>query len=248
MRHRASIAIAAASLVGVATLLTEPAAATAPAHRPPQGTRLLLTFDHHESLKAGTMVRDSSGFRHPGTIIASHVPGLRAVRGSVLRGAGFPGVCRGCGHAIVEVADAKGLNPLRKPFVFGSAVRVGPKRAVEGSNFIQKGRYNQAGGQYKLNLRPGGIPRCVVRGALGRVVVMGRATIADGAWHRVSCLRTPTGVRLRVDGKRVAAAQGATGLVVNDGALRLGGRKAEAPNRQFHGALDTAFVRLLPRP
>jgi hypothetical protein len=241
MRCRPCVAIAAAALVGVAPLLTPPAAS---ADQPTRGTRMLLTFDHDESLRDGTVVRDESGFRNRGTVVARKVAGLRVVNGARLRGAGFP--CVGCGHAIVEVADAKGLNPFRKRFAFGAAVRVGPKRAAVGSNFMQKGRYFENGGQYKLNLRPGGIPRCVVTGALGRVVVMGRRSIADGTWHRVSCLRTPTDVRLRVDGKRVAIAHGPTGSLVNDSPLRLGGRKSKAPNRQYHGALDTAFLRLLP--
>jgi hypothetical protein len=245
MRTRALIAVAA--LVGAIALSASPAGAHAGTPRPPQGTRLLLTFDHHESLQAGTRVRDSSGFRHPGTVVAHHVTGLRVVHGHFLRGAGFPRLCRGCGHVIVEVADAKGLNPLRRPFLFGADVRIGVKRAATGSNVMQKGRYNQTGGQYKLNLRPGGIPRCVVRGAVSRVVVLGRTSIADGSWHRVSCQRTPTGVRLRVDGKRVGAVQGIAGLVTNDQPVRLGGRKSTAPNRQYHGSLDRAFFRVLPR-
>jgi hypothetical protein len=245
MRTRASIAVAA--LVGAAALSASPAGAHAGTPRPPQGTRLLLTFDHHESLLAGTTVRDSSRRHHPGTVIASHVAGLRTVHGRFLRGAGFPRLCRGCGHVIVEVPDAPGLNPLRRAFLFGADVRIGARRAATGSNFMQKGRYNQAGGQFKLNLRPGGIPRCVVRGAVSRIVVVGRASVADGSWHRVSCLRTPTGVRLRVDGKRVGAVQGVTGLVANDQSMRIGGRKSTAPNRQYHGSLDTAFFRVLPR-
>src|SRR5919199_5723063 len=199
MHRTIGFAVTAVSAAFVAAVLGPPGdAGAAAAHRPPPGTRLLLTFDNGESLQAGTMVRDTSGHHHPGQIIARKAAGLRAVKGWRLRGAGFP--CRGCGHVIIEVADAPGLNPYVRPFVFGAAVRVGPKRAETGSNFMQKGRYFQTGGQYKLNLRPGGIPRCIVAGARGRVIVIGRRSIADGGWHRVSCLRTPTGLRLRVDG------------------------------------------------
>jgi Concanavalin A-like lectin/glucanases superfamily len=227
--------------IALAVPVIEPAAA---ARRPPNGTRLLLTFDSRESLKAGTLVRDRSGFRHPGRIMTRRGGSLRPVNGWFRRGAGFP--CVGCGRAIIEVADGKGLDPRRRPFLFGAAVRLGPGRALAASSVMQKGYYNQDGGQYKLQLRPGGAPSCVVFGAKGRLIVDAPATIADKAWHRVSCLRTPTSVRLRVDGKRVAAAHGATGLINNSQPVRLGGKKVAAPNKQYHGALDSAFLRLLP--
>jgi hypothetical protein len=208
---------------------------------------MLLTIDHRESLKPGTLVRDESGFRHPGKITSVHGGTLRAVHGVRGRGVGFPRACQGCGRTIIEVANARGLNPRMRSFLFGASVRVGPKRAAVGSNFIQKGFYSESGGQYKLQLRPGGVPTCRMYGLAGRLVVNGRASIADGEWHKVSCLRLPGRIQLRVDGKIVGAAKGATGLIDNDQPLRIGGKKLTAPNKQFHGSLDNAFVRLLPR-
>jgi len=236
---------ACAALVAIG-LVAETAAIAAP-HKPPPGTRMLLTFDHRESLKPRTLVRDESGFRHPGTILSVHGGALRVVRNQSGRGVGFPRACHGCGRSIIEVENAPGLNPRMRPFLFGASLRIGPKRAAVGSNYIQKGFYSETGGQYKLQLRPGGVPTCRMYGAAGRLVVNGHASIADGTWHKVTCLRLPGRVQLRVDGKIVARVKGPTGLIDNDQPLRIGGKKLTAPNKQYHGALDNAFVRLLPR-
>jgi hypothetical protein len=244
---RISVVVGAACAALVAAGVAAETAATAAPHKPPSGTRMLLTFDHGESLKPRTLVRDESGFRHPGMILSVHGGALRAVHGPSGRGVAFPRACHGCGRAVIEVENARGLNPRMRSFLFGASVRVGPKRAAVGSNFIQKGFYSETGGQYKLQLRPGGVPTCRMYGAAGRLIVNGDASIADGTWHKVTCLRLPGRVQLRVDGKLVAGVKGSTGAIDNDQPLRIGGKKLTAPNKQFHGALDSAFVRLLPR-
>jgi hypothetical protein len=242
---RISVFVGTACAALVAAGLAAETAAAAP-HKPPAGTRMLLTVDHRESLKPGTLVRDESGFRHSGMILSAHGGTLRAVRGTSGRGVGFPRVCHGCGRTIIEVENARGLNPRMRSFLFGATVRVGPKRAAVGSNFIQKGFYSETGGQYKLQLRSGGVPTCRMYGAAGRLVVNGHASVADGTWHKVTCLRLPGRVQLRVDGKIVAGVKGPTGLIDNDQPLRIGGKKLTAPNKQFRGSLDNAFIRLLP--
>jgi hypothetical protein len=206
-------------------------------------TTLRLTFDHRESLKRGTIVRDVSGHRHGGKVLSRAGGGLRPVAGRSHRGVGFPVRC--CGRAIVQVADGKGLDPRHRPFTFGAAVKLGRAQARAGSNVVQKGYFNQAGGQYKLQLTAGGVPSCVLYGGKGRIEVKGRASIADRTWHRVSCLRTPTRVQLRVDGKAVAGTRGTVGFIGNAAPLRVGGKKVTPGNKQYHGALDDVFLRLL---
>jgi hypothetical protein len=61
----------------------------------------------------------------------------------------------------------------------------------------------------------------------------------------MSCVRSPTAVALWVDGKRAATAAGATGFIGNDAPVRIGGKKIKPGNKQYHGALDSVFLRFL---
>jgi hypothetical protein len=237
----------AAAFVLVVTLAlaaggAEPSAAAAPAAvRVSPGTSMLLTFDHSESLKRGTWVRDESGHGHGGVVRARNGGSVRPAAGWFRRGAAFPAGC--CGRAIVEVADGKGLDPRRRPFAFGAAVKATWRQGRPGGNVVQKGYFNQAGGQWKLQLDPGGLPSCVVAGARGRVIAVGRRSVADGRWHRLVCTRGPRSVALRVDGKVVRIVTRATGFIGSAMPVRVGGKRVKPGNDQFHGALDSVFLR-----
>jgi hypothetical protein len=208
----------------------------------PSSYQFLFTFDNKESLKPGTRVVDASGHRHGGRVV---VEGGKIVGkpGMVRRGAQFPDR----GRAIIQVADRKSLDPKRRSFIFGASVRVGRDRAVNGSNLVQKGYYNQAGGQWKLQLASGGVPVCVLNGEAGRVKAVAQRSVANGKWHRVSCARTPSGVAVWIDGKRAGSVAGVTGRIRNDGPVKIGGKKINPGNKQFHGRIDNVYLRLLPR-
>jgi Concanavalin A-like lectin/glucanases superfamily len=240
--------VALVATCALTTVVLTPAAAPAARRDWPAGTRMALTFDHRESLKAGSVVRDDSGWHHPGRVLTQAGGHLRVVKGIVGHGVDFPNRCVGCGRAIIAVADARGLDPRRHSFIFGAAIRLTPRQARHGSNVVQKGYFNQAGGQYKLQLLAGGSPSCVIRGKFGRVVVSWPRSIANDRWHRVSCARYPAHVVLRVDGKVRATAAGETGWLSNDAPVKVGGKKINAGNKQFHGRLDTVHLRVLPQP
>jgi Concanavalin A-like lectin/glucanases superfamily len=237
-----TLAVLASLTLTLAAVGSGPAAGVHRAHVAP-GTTVLLTFDHRESLKRGTVVRDQSGHRHGGTVLTRNGGALRRVDGLSHRGIGFPVRC--CGRAIVQVHDGAGLDPRHRPFVFGAAVRLGRVRARSASNVVQKGYFNQAGGQYKLQLLAGGVPSCVLYGGKGRITVKGSGSIADGAWHRIACLRAPKRVQLRVDGRAVAGARGVVGFIGNAAPMRIGGKKVTVRNKQYRGSLDNVFLRLL---
>jgi hypothetical protein len=239
--------VATAAAFSLTAGTAEPAALAAHSSKNvPPGTHLLLTFDHREPLKRGTVVRDASGHHHSGVVLTRHGGSLRAVRGWFKRAAAFPRLCDpNCGRAIVEVADRSGLDPQHHPFVFGAAVKTTPHQARIGGNIVQKGYFKQAGGQYKLQLDAGGIPSCVVFGGLGRVIVNGTRSVADGRWHRLSCTRTSVRVVLRVDSGVSGVVRGATGFIGSTAPVRVGGKKTGPGNDQFHGAVDSVFLRLL---
>jgi concanavalin A-like lectin/glucanase superfamily protein len=204
--------------------------------------QFLLTFDNHETLKTGTLVVDASGHKHGGVIL-THGGKLTAKPGIRGRGSQFPHR----GRAIIQIANRKSLNPRSRGFVFGAALRLGPTRAASRSNIVQKGYYNQAGGQWKLQLASGGVPVCVIYGDAGRIKAVARHGVGDGRWHRVSCARTSTGVTVWIDGKHAGRVDGLTGRIANDSPVRVGGKKVTAGNKQFRGRLDNVYMRLLPR-
>jgi Concanavalin A-like lectin/glucanases superfamily len=208
----------------------------------------LLNFDNGESLKANTIVRDASGHKHGGRVLVDAGGSLRKVAGVRKAGASFPKRCHGCGRAIIELPDRKGLDPNLRQFVFGASIRVGPKQTKHGENVFQKGYFHQQGGQWKLQLLQGGVPSCVVFGGRGRLRVDGTASVADGHWHRLRCTRLVTGVSLSVDGVVVDTVAGPTGHINSAAPARVGGKKVTARNQQFHGRIDTIVLRMLPSP
>lgn len=222
-----------------ATLSTQAPARTPAAFR--------LTFDNGESLRPGTRVRDTTGHRHHARVLVSDGGRLTREDGVVRRAAGFPGTCRRCGRAILEINDDRALDPRRARFRFGAAVKVTAQQAPQGMdpNIVQKGLAGQPRGQFKLELL-GSRPRCVISGRAGRVSTPRGPSIADGRWHQLQCARRGRVVNVRVDGVTVAQATGPIGRVANSAPVRIGGKAVgpAADNDQYHGDLDSVFLRI----
>jgi hypothetical protein len=203
---------------------------------------MLLTFDMGESLRPNTRVRDASGHRHAGRVLVQDGARIASVNGWFRRGAAYRPAR---GQAIIEVPDSRGVDPHRRSFVFGAAVRTTHAQLRFGSNVVQKGYHNQLGGQYKLQLDSSGVPSCVVRGSAGRVMAVGPRSVANGSWHRVSCTRTRSAVALRIDGKVRASVRAATGRLANSAPVRIGGKRLGARNDQYRGRVDSVYLRWL---
>lgn len=208
--------------------------------------QMYLSFDAKESLRRGTRVSDASGKKHGGTVQTAEHGKLRSVKGSKRRGADFPNRCGSCGRAIIEVQDRKGLDPARRDFTFGASIKVTKSQARSGSNIVQKGYFHEIGGQFKLQLNAGGIPSCVFFGSAGRSKITSSVGIANRKWHRVACTRIGDSVRLSVDGRLRASEAIDVGRISNAAPIRLGGKKITPRNKQFHGVLDTVYLRFLP--
>ena len=213
-------------------------------------TVLRYNFDNGESLRAGTRVRDVSGNRHHGTVIVSGSGQIKRVPGVTGRAAKFPRKCKGCGRAIIEASDERGLEPRKRAFRFGAAVRVTDNQATGGKdpNIIQKGLINQPGGQWKLEL-VGARPRCVIQGRGGKVLVSTSVAVDDGTWHTLECARVGRTVTLRIDGAVANQSTGSTGRITNDSPVRVGGKGvgANSGNDQYHGAVDNVYVKIKRR-
>ena len=211
----------------------------------PRSDVFRLNFDNGESLRPGTRVRDVTGHRHHATVVVSGRGRLTRENGLTGMAAGFPSACRRCGRAILQIADARPLDPGIAPFRFGAAVLVRPLQAQAGKdpNLVSKGLQNQRGGQYKLQL-VGSRPRCTVAGGEGSVTTPLGPSLDDRRWHRVQCTRTSRVVSIQVDGSTRAQATGRIGRVVNTAPVLIGG-KAVGPaggNDQYHGDLDQVYL------
>lgn len=237
--------VLAAVLSGTALVAPAPAAAAS-------GTRLLLTLDNDETLRPGTRVRDTSGYRHHGRVRTLNDGRLRPVTGwAGTLGGGYPRPCwvAPCPKAMVRVADEPELNPRRRSFSWGVRLRLPATRTSPGSNLLQKGLWGQPGGQWKLQVDGwAGRPSCVVSGfrdgAHRRVSVLSSVSVADGAWHQVTCWRSQSAVSIVVDGVVRGSRRMAPVRLDNDAPVTVGAKNADKhDNDQFHGRLDQVVVR-----
>lgn len=162
----------------------------------------------------------------------------------------FPSPCddRPCPSALVEVADGPELSPGAQAFSFGASVRLTESALTGGSNVLQKGAYDEEGGQWKLQIDDdSGAPSCVVRGVAyerpSEAKVESPISVADGSWHTVVCNKREAYVSIEVDGDEAARATVRVGDVSNDAAVRIGGNAVGQGGNsdQFHGVLDDAF-------
>jgi uncharacterized protein YwbE len=230
--------------VGLGGAWATPTAGAAPAPRAaaaarPTGTVLKFTFDGKAPLSDGATVKNAAG-KGRGTVEVG-AGRFKKVKGKPGRAARYP---LAHGYGLIEAPDRKVWDPRRRAFSFGAKVRVAAPQVTRNMNIIQKGYFHQPGGQWKLQLGRG-IPSCRVSGAAGSLLVASDTSIADGRWHRLVCIRTHTGLTLRVDRAVVASGDGPTGKVANGSVVRIGAKKLGTGRvDQFHGRLDVPFLSL----
>ena len=179
-------------------------------------------------------------------------------------GARFPEPCAptasaACPKAMIRTDPALSddLNPGSRPFSFGAVLLMEPSHLNGGSNVVQKGLFDDPGGQWKLQVdsAPGapGQPSCSARGVLDGEsaahvhVEAWKADVADGRWHRVVCRRTEDDrLAIFVDGAEENSRPFPPGAGIrNDAPLTVGAKHLEGDdNDQFHGILDRVFFRL----
>jgi hypothetical protein len=207
-----------------------------------------FTFNGHQSLKSKSHVRDATGHGHYGVIRTSGAGHLTVLRNGVkgTRAAGFPRVCIGCNRAIITVANKSTLDPGRRAFTFGAAIRATAKQAPPGRdpNILAKGANGHH--KYKLHLI-GAKPRCVFAGTSAEVTLTSTSPIDDGKWHRVVCSHQGKVDQLFVDGVLKASSTTTyTGPITSTSSLKIGGRAAghSGSNDQFHGDLDNVFLHI----
>lgn len=237
--------LAATALVGVGVLSASAA----------DTSRMRLDLDNGESLRPGTLVADDAPGGVDGVVVVRYGGTLRSVPGvSGTRAVRFPGPCTNepCPNAMIKVADRASLDPGTQAFEWGATVNLAPRETAKGENVLQKGLYNQVGGQWKLQIDGrAGHPSCIVSGtradgSKARILVESSVSVANGTWRRVACRRTARDVSVLVDGV-VRGRKASPLLKVSSTAPVTIGAKSVDPqdNDQFSGALDNVFMRTL---
>jgi hypothetical protein len=197
---------------------------------------------------------DPSSGGHPRLALLSENGG---VIGTVGHGDGralrFPPRCgepegASCPRAILQsLGDTDRINPRATPFSYGASVRLPADQTSDGENVLQKG-FATAGSEFKLQIDgAAGQPSCAVVGTSSDVIFLAQSSVsvADGAWHTISCAVAGSRLTILVDGHERGHRDIPAGLSIhNDEPLRLGGKGKSANNDQFNGALDDVWVRI----
>lgn len=160
----------------------------------------------------------------------------------------FPPRCRvyagrACPRVVLESRDVP--NPGTAPVRFGAAVLMEADDTDIGENVMQKG-FSRGYGQFKLQVDGvAGQPSCVLVGSGSSRIYMitARASVADGWWHAIECVRTGSEFSITVDGAISGQIRVPESLsIVNGDPLRIGGKGLSPNNDQFHGVIDDVFV------
>jgi Concanavalin A-like lectin/glucanases superfamily len=219
-------------------------------------SRLRLDFDDLPAgsiLTDGAVITDQSGQGNNGVVVTSNGGSIAAVADTAGVVVDFPANCetQPCFTALVEIPDSTSLDPLTADFQRGARILMQPDQTADGENVVQKGLNDESGGQWKLQVdKLGGFPSCVVSGRVEgeqadtRVLVRSSVTVADGAWHQVTCRRSAAdGVQVFVDAVVTGLAAMPAVNLDSNAAVTVGANRATpSPNDQFHGMLDDVFV------
>lgn len=235
-----------AALTTATPTTAAPAAAPTTAAVVAAAPLLVARWDFNAGLVAGK-IADTSG-RGPALT-------PRVVDSGVIRFdahyAAFPAACAAgatsCPRGLLEAANAANLNPGVRNFRWSARILV-TKAQLQGSpNVMQKGVAG-TGSQWKMQLgRTQGRAQCVVAGtgAATTYLVRSTNTVADGAWHQVTCQRFGTSLTVSVDGTvRGTTTVPATLSIGNALPLRLGGPNFNIHSDMYHGYLDDAYAEL----
>lgn len=182
---------------------------------------------HFDELSGSTAV-DSSGAGNNGTL-----------RGRVGLGQeGYAGTSYSFTTAgsWVEVPNAASLNPGARDFSFSAWINISqaPAKSVT-YDIVRKGVTTTSGGEFKLEIVPGGRAKCTAKDGSGkRGSIVGPSTnLADNRWHQVGCARVGSAWRVLVDGT-VRSTTAGLGSISNTKSLSIGskyGREDATPGR-----------------
>jgi Concanavalin A-like lectin/glucanases superfamily len=189
----------------------------------------------HMNETAGTTMVDSVGANN-GTL--QHVAlGQPGVQGTAY---GFPGR-----PGIVTIPSSPGLNPGASTFRATVHIRTSTVTTDDSADVMRKGVSTSSATFWKMELRPNSTHatervRCYFRGTSGVMSVYGSTkSIADGAWHTITCAKTATSVSITQDGVTHTKA-GAVGSVSNAARMTIGAKSTT--DDAYQGLADEVSI------
>lgn len=183
----------------------------------------------HMNAATGPMI-DASGHGNDGTLedIRRVSPGYNG-RGKAYR---FNGT-----SSRVIVGNHASLNPGPRNISLTVHVKtsVPPPPSVGDYDLVRKGS-----GIYKVEIMGSGRASCRFQGSIGSVSIEAGPNVADGRWHAITCRKTPSRIRLTVDGASWSEG-GRAGAISSRSSLALGG-KPNASGDRYRGVMDEVSI------
>jgi hypothetical protein len=198
----------------------------------PQLTQGRIVALWHMDETSGTVMHDS---------VAAHDGNLTKVAvgqpGAIGTAFAFNG-----SSSVVQVPSADDLNPGTANITITIRLNTTGVPGIGPADWdvIRKGDYAPAGSEYKFELQHSGQGSCGFEGTAGYGEVIAGPPINDGQWHTVACVKTPTTIKLIVDGKSYVQAAN-VGSITNTAPVVLGSR----PGADWYaGSLDEASIEI----
>jgi hypothetical protein len=132
------------------------------------------------------------------------------------------------GDGVVTIPSASILNPGRARFSVSVYFRSSTKPAAVGADtfdLARKGFSTTKGGDWKVEVKPNGRASCLFRGTRS-VDVTGRSDVVNGSWNKITCEKSSSGVRLRVNGTTEAVAHTDPGKISNSASMTVGAKSS----------------------
>ena len=150
-------------------------------------------------------------------------------------------------NSIVLVPDSPTLDPGTADLSVTTRVRFDkpPSAATGDYDLIRKGLASTAGGEWKIEILPGGglsSPAfCLFKDAGGKTAsVRGRSNLAGGAWHSITCAKTSSQISLTVDGGAPVVLGATLGSISNNQPVGLGQKPGGGD--QYIGDMDEVSI------
>jgi concanavalin A-like lectin/glucanase superfamily protein len=198
----------------------------------PASASTVAALWHMDESSGSTMV-DASGNGNDGTIqhVTFVTPGADGIGGAYR----FDGT-----DSRVVVSDSSDLDPGAEDISISMAIRFSavPPRSVGDYDLLRKG----GAIIYKMEIVSTGRAHCRFSGSAGGKGITFGPSLADGAWHMITCTKTADSIELTVDGTTASRAV-TIGSISNAQPLAVGG-KARGQGDWYPGDLDEVEVRI----
>ena len=178
---------------------------------------------------SGHTMRDTSG-TYNGSISGDVTLGVAGVTGKAYE---FNG-------GLVSIPSAPVLNPGRGRFSVSISFKSSDMPSGDSYDLVRKGYETTRGGDWKIEVLPGGNVHCQYRGNKRDVNVRGASNVVNGLWNRITCTKSRSGVTLMVNGATQAWSKRDPGKVSNSSAVHVGAKKSSQD--QVRGRLDSLTI------